>query len=405
MLSGLYFPWVLIKEPSTLKQALIYFDKVALLYPPDPTQLEGDIRSLAGRERTNLAQLAENASRFIESCRPLLDSGVMELIDPSAVASSQQDREILYRSVFADITDPSFLRLDCDLKVFIEDNIMVDVGPSGWTFDNFYNFSFDKLARKLEKELSTETKRLSPRMQRLFYSHYPGMSAERVGQSVMLNKTVMAAQALDLVPFSDDPSHLEVLHNKYVRVLDHYCGGDSSALSAWKAKQQMRKYVSAVKLIEVVLPNLETLNVDDLLEIRLKLGDELGLFRSEVDSLSSQLKCEVLDIEFERELDMQVRQKVVPSIEQLKRRLELADKKIGLKLIKKLQSPQPVIPFLISAFSPIPLYAALLVSAGIITLEVAIETYLEKSEIRNTTGLSYLLNFSKKPRVYQGLYF
>jgi hypothetical protein len=87
--------------------------------------------------------------------------------------------------------------------------------------------------------------------------------------------------------------------------------------------------------------------------------------------------------------------KVAPELLDLQKKIRLSRLKVLNKVIKKTLSLKPTVPFIVSVFTPVPLYAAALVSAGIISLEVALETYLEKQDLLHNNGLAYLLDVSK----------
>lgn len=156
-------------------------------------------------------------------------------------------------------------------------------------------------------------------------------------------------------------------------------------------RQQFSEALLAMNVIETEVPNLSLRSVEDVLEARYQLSDELSHFRTEIASLASQVKASPWEPQFREEIEQIVKGKVKPTVASLERKINTSDKKFLLKLVRNLKSPSSYIPLLATVFTNMPLAAAILASCGLLTLETTIDTNIEKREIMDSNGLSFLL--------------
>lgn len=147
----------------------------------------------------------------------------------------------------------------------------------------------------------------------------------------------------------------------------------------------------ALEILKTHLPRLAFSHIDDVLEARTKMADELQGFRTEVAALSTEIKSNPFDKDFPREVESIIAGKVNPTINALRRKLETASDKLLIKLAKQLKSPKSYVPLLASTLANVPAVYMIAVSCGLVTAEAALETYFERREAMNSTGLSFLL--------------
>jgi len=95
----------------------------------------------------------------------------------------------------------------------------------------------------------------------------------------------------------------------------------------------------------------------------------------------------------EFELDALIYGEINPAILDLRAKLVTSNRKILKRIFKKVQSKESLVPFAVSMFAHLSLPQTLLISGAVIALSAAVDTYFEKREIRESNGLSFLLNF------------
>ncbi len=98
-------------------------------------------------------------------------------------------------------------------------------------------------------------------------------------------------------------------------------------------------------------------------------------------TLSSEIQGTIADIEFYEQCQKTIQKEIVPTLLDLQKKLKLSRLKILKDFSKNALSVKPTVPFIISAFAPLPLYAAALVAAGLISLETALDMYLERRDL------------------------
>lgn len=150
----------------------------------------------------------------------------------------------------------------------------------------------------------------------------------------------------------------------------------------------------AFESIKLSLPDISQFSIEDILEIRYQLRDELEAFRYEMENLKYNLleKSEQHEVEFRaREI---VKFKVKPRLDDLK--LKVDSSKIVLlgNLAKELKNPSSYLPFLGTVFGQLPAHIATLASVGLVGTTAYLE-HLKASKEYKQNGLYYLLKLNK----------
>jgi hypothetical protein len=420
-IEALYFPWIAIQGLETLKRALVYFDKVYVLSPPyQHTELL--IRAAEGLPSRFQPAVLE-FDRFQHHTATLREEGVLELVDPYVfgvpsfpspdtprgyaymhsatpdieshlakirrkVPDLEGNSRLLSRSILADLSDESFCSLPTPLEVFFQGYLIFDYSTAGWTFSEFHGYDFHEIGRAYSsgiKQFEGFT------LQDSLFTGGGAQLMSHLGQSLIINRTIIAANALNAVPFTDQTGQFKFLRNKFDRTT---LGDDERKfLDNLAPSLDYKAHGLGLRIIETRVPNLVDLSWEDILEIRAHAQVELAHFRIEVAKLATDIQGAYGTDTFEREADTILAKTVNPAVHELGLKLRMSRLEILQDAFKKAQSLKPVIPFAISFFFNAPLILALVVAAGVAAADVALEAYLGRRKLRSSTGLSYLFNF------------
>lgn len=168
---------------------------------------------------------------------------------------------------------------------------------------------------------------------------------------------------------------------------------NSSSFNDVKRKIQRELNVNpsiAMEAIKLGLPNISRLSSDDILELKLKMKDELIAFKTYLTDLQLDLEKHFDERYIAAKAPEIVKTKISPALD------DLADKLDGLKLnvastiLKEIKDPKSYSPLLLSVTNNITPTCAILVSIGLMSLTTALDHYKQNKEVKKN-GLYYLL--------------
>lgn len=407
--SATYFPWSVILDPQLLKRTLLYFEKLYILAPP-ASVIDEYIATLAQRQaplRSPDFRTPERESfiRFFRSIEPLRKAGVVELLDTNDVLSSIDTRRELEQLCVDDIL--------CDYGLpirraaLLEDVLSprsrgamlhaVEISRDSVPIVQYWDASsvaalYDPILARVREHI-----RAAPASLHAFLeSHLEPETA--VVRALLLNASLRAIHQANSVPVLDSAAEFAYLNAKYRRMLDakyqSAASRNTASLYDYVRRIDTRSGLLASITLDILLPNIAYDHLEDVLQLRERFRDHLEAFRLIMMRLAADIKATVADPEFVSECKEVVTATIMPELLELQRSVRLSRLKVFGTIARKAMSLKPTVPFIISAFTPLPLYAAALVSAGVITLDVALETYLERQKLVHNNGLAYLLDVS-----------
>lgn len=150
----------------------------------------------------------------------------------------------------------------------------------------------------------------------------------------------------------------------------------------------------AFESLKIALPNIGQVPMDDILELRLKLKDELQAFRIYMQDLHLDLGL-LNDQELTANAKKIVESKIKPALEDLKRKTIETTKNVPTRMISELKDPKSYCPLLLTFTENISNTLAIFVSLGIVSLSTAIEYFKENKEVKSN-GIYYLLKLQAK---------
>lgn len=146
----------------------------------------------------------------------------------------------------------------------------------------------------------------------------------------------------------------------------------------------------ALDALKIKLPNPDLLSFEDILELKFRLKDELGLFYQTINTIEVKNKqlfgSDLKDHEYEAVFFNEI-QKPLSDLENKIRNLQ---SKTFRKFIEKMQNPKTYVPLIGTVVASFPIHYALLTSLGMTAGMSYLEYKEEKREISNN-GLYFLL--------------
>ena len=174
-------------------------------------------------------------------------------------------------------------------------------------------------------------------------------------------------------------------------LIDYYNNDDFQETRVKLGKELNLEPSIAFDAIRFALPNVSTLSMEDVLDIRDKLHSELESFRHYCKQLQLEFETAGVDSKYLRAKSTEiVAAKINPAVEDLSKKLKGLNLSIPLNLLKELKDPKSYSPLLLSFTNNISNTYAILISLGLMTFSTAVDYYRSKKEIKNN-GIYYLL--------------
>jgi hypothetical protein len=146
--------------------------------------------------------------------------------------------------------------------------------------------------------------------------------------------------------------------------------------------------------LNLSVPNLSKLSFEDVLEVRSRLSDELTAFKVYMKNFQLDLLQTYDDKFISLKSNELVKLKIMPALDDLKRKLEGLNVNIPVKILQEVKDPKSYSPLLLTFSNNFATSYAVLVSLGIISLSTALEYTTNKKEIKSN-GLYYLLKLNQ----------
>jgi hypothetical protein len=387
--NALFYPSSTL-ENETLKHALLYFDGISFITPeklaindshaamPEENVgtlgghiLDPSIHKKEGEDRA----LTDRIIQFYEETLELRRIGLLHSLPPSDNLS-----DAFYNAIEQDLDDPSFIELvrQCELKPFL-------IGRSKFILLGDSKESRELLERYLRyEEVGKFVKH--------YYSHYSDhpmggrygfirMSPE-LGASILLNHTIAACHRYDLVPFTNNTLYQDFLLNKFQRI------SQSKLIADYKNELRITSSIIALRVMDLHLPRLELRSFEDVLELKERMPSELERFRYEMTKFAAEVQATPIEESYEKEIERIIAIKINPAKADIEVKLKGMNRKFAGRIMKGAKAG--AVPIVATLFAGVPLSYVLALSAGVITLEALWEDHVERKEITNTNGLSFL---------------
>jgi hypothetical protein len=200
--------------------------------------------------------------------------------------------------------------------------------------------------------------------------------------SVLLNHTFLLAEQFDLIPFTGDSTSMALLNKKLKRV------SELPGFTAFQREIKISSATLAIRVLEEYLPRFEFKSAEEIIAAREKLHAQLADFRNAMAAIVGEIEGTPYDPAFQGRIERAVATKVRPAIEALEREIRTSRDSFIAKFVRNAQTG--TVPIVASIFAGLPASAVIAISAGVLTFEAAIESYLDVRRKRRN-GLSILL--------------
>jgi uncharacterized protein YbaR (Trm112 family) len=406
-LSATYFPWSVITNQQTLKRALLYFDRLYILAPSAPT-LELLLEEIdAGKHSSPslTTSMRNSLRRFYHEIASLRDAGIIETFGSDFIFSDENMKRTLQDMTFDDVVNLDSPPIRDDVEYFwssISGHTRMlrewDEGTRQLAVQYWTDVGASEAFGAIEDSVNSYLEHL-PLQARSLYSRQGVM--QTITPSLMSNISILCIERSGSAPLIDSSSDFELFQHKYRRMfsadVNVKAEENRQALTRLVASADSKSGILANYALEVLLPDLSQLSFEDILDIRQRFDESLQAFRLLVSQLAADISATVADVEFYRQCQAAVEKDILPAALELGKEMRLSKARVIKRVMDSAASFKPAVPFVISAFAPLPIYAAALVSAGIMTFDVAMDTYLSRKNRLYNNGVAYILEASGQP--------
>jgi hypothetical protein len=439
--SGLYYPgesWNLDLEDSTLKKCLIFFDKIYAIVPEvfsvdwktvqpreelDPFLLNarrGKEKILLKSKEFLAEQLVPDLSeierhdrieRFLHKVALLRSEGILEFVNPrenfldppywngksgpypwpelgnryqkalqqglSLEELEVHKPHVLYGSILCDLKNEDFRRVAANLGT---NRVVLYKGQA----EKNWLYMLGKASGFAEDEWQPV-----PKIGMLCGS-FVGTVSTPMWAAFVVNHALLTAHKHNLIPVTPSDIFQELLQSKlgHLRTLTHSEQFDESYLG----HPEYKAGFSGFSLAVCALPNLNLMSFEDVLDLRTEMKDELIAFRHEIFAFTEHIKSEPWTPSFQKEVEYTANHRIESVVSDLRRKLESSQKDVIARAMKNV-TPK-VLPVLGSIWAGIPLMLVMAVTAGLVSIETALNYYFERKKILQSNGLSLLIRLT-----------
>lgn len=447
--SGLYYPgesWNLDVEDSMLKKCLLFFDKIYAIVPeifavdwksvrpyeeldlfPKDVSRYNQERLLALKQDIEVGRLSskqqaaispemerhDRIQRFLDKVELLRKEGILELVDPREnitdpsywktesgpypwlkienhyQKTSRQDLSleeleaykppILYGSVLSDLKDQEFRTVAAS---FGDKRVTLYKGQAEVNWLTFLGNSSSYPEDQWQPVHSPG----------IFCGSWAGTVSTAMWAAFVINHTLLTAHKHNLIPVTPSDNFQELFQCKVRRL--------RTATQAQQLKENLLDHpeyktgFSGFSLAALTLPNLELMSFEDVLELRLALGEELIAFREQMTVLAERVRDEFWEPSFATEIERIIKHDIPQIVRRLQQKLESSRNEVVLHVLKNLVSIPTGLSVLATVWAGLPPLLIMAVTAGLVSIETALGYYFERKGILQSNGLSLLFRLS-----------
>jgi hypothetical protein len=356
---------------SSLKIAALYFDKIILqqnlvyqVVPVDKSKKElnpGDIGIIK-----DIVHFIDD--RFIDTVRPLCNEGLLEIRNYEARNNIVDEEK--ERAIRSHVEELLAQRQDLLMR-----EIDVQKAQNGRVIQKKLNIT--------EEVKGVHEKYVGPLQPGKVFSL--GFINKYYG-SLLIDTQIGMAEGKATITGS--PVVGDFL--KYIYQNERYDEFKQSLLTSTGLKPHI-----AFDLLKLAVPDVSSLSLEEILEIKRQLKDELLKFQAELGQVSHNVIHEYDQEDLLKNLQEIVRYRVLPSVAELEAKIKQSNLRPLKNLTEALKKPESYVPFIGTIFHQIPAQLAFLLSLGLMSFETAIKYFTERKRIVNN-GLYYVIQLKKK---------
>ena len=382
-LRGLYFPSA-TPSLNLMCMATLYFDEFYVIHPGSSllSKWSRPVSRDAGND-PSAALYTKRREEFLNRLR-LFDRETASLKQAGilcALPPQMQRRPEFVEFITADLGDDEFARIvrkHAPWPVFVAADKLEPILPlvgEGLDVDE---------VRKHLKHRGAIDHGSDPDDFELFHTwRYGAKEVDPVlGASILLNHALLLSEQSGLIPFTDDNTSNELLRCKLRRV------SNDAGFAEYRKRLNLGAATLGIRVLEEFLPKFHFERIDDALEARCKLDDRLSAFREAMLALAADIQESPYDETFMERVERTIASRVRPAVRNLENEIQKSRDSFVSKCLRNIQTG--AIPIAASIFAGLPTEAVIAVSAGVLSLGAAMETYREIKRVK-ANGLTLLL--------------
>lgn len=294
MFEAMYYPYASIKNEETLKQSLLYLDRIHVLTPYEST-ISDNLKEL--KKMNSHFWGVKNLFRQVEEST---NEKIITTVHPNSILSNYKNDFI--NSIKEDLNDDFFSQYNDQESWMLYDEKM----PRQMMQIGFNN----KIERRGGGILKV---------------------SKDLGESILINHVIYSCIDQKLTPLTDEIEHSRVLNHKIIRSYEKY----KTFLYENGYIEDIKHQILTKKVIEKQLSGIEGIDIRNVIDFREDNKQELRRFRIKMGQLSSKIKSEPFDPEFENEILQIIKNEIDPSIEALNSSMEGFKDEMITKYTKK----------------------------------------------------------------------
>lgn len=357
----------LMENVDDIKIAALYYDKINIMENDVYTINKPKVEMMNGKKRVvSTVRGTYNCltGEFSSNLKMLEDEGIIDYFESNDYtiepANSNQENEIPELMKVA-MQNTSYLLRNSKKQLWYEkisgNNLLLKLDPE---------------VKAIHKKFVGELKVGSKIDLEFIYNYYRNLLSYLLFYISVGETTITSSKLID-----------NYINNIYIDALNKNVRSDYDI----KKYGLPKIYTDTIRLF---LPDVSKMPIEDILELRVKLKDELEGFRYFSLKLSKEIQenFDYKDIICDTQRCVEITLK--PAINELTQKLKGMKLNIASKFIDELRNPKTYAPLVGSIFLNLPSHLTTLLSLGLAGSKVAIESYKEFSELKQN-GLYYLI--------------
>ena len=351
---------------DTIKIAVLYFDKISIqeqtIVEVEPDNPEEPMRKGSiGTVRAVIPFIKED---FINDIKYALDEGIVEI-------NEERDKSYLDN----DLEDSLYRIFYNNLSLLIKEK-EIEYDEKGRKISSMIAFA-DNEAKIVHEQYIGQLKKGLKIDLGFIYRYYEFLFIEAASEMLSGKSVLTASSAL-----------LKFIEYSYTE----------NFINLKRIKENIEHIIDPKIVLDALSTqfiDLSDIPLEDILEARLKLYNELEAFRAEMLHTQFLLKHEYSVDEIIKHGSIIAKEQIAKKIDDLEKSIKLKDVKAVKKIAEILKDPKKYVPLATSALIGMPLWVALLISFGFISSEIGLELYQNSIE-HPQNAFIYLLKLKKK---------
>jgi len=203
------------------------------------------------------------------------------------------------------------------------------------------------------------------------------------GESLLINYAILASHKYRAIPITDDEFHLAALKRKLTKKIDM-----KSYHIYYNYHKNAKRDLTASRIIDLALPSIENIDVDDLIKFRNDHIHSLTKFRNGMAKLATDIQTRYYDDEFEKEIRDKIDNEIMDSLNELRESMKIWNRvsKIG----------KPILKYLVPIIADIIPGKSLDFSSHLDDLITDVPKAIQEDIQRKRNGLAYLIEIERK---------